>query len=70
MQMLTILLLLPVLEKEQEFEVFSTVSVSLDSNILLLNMRGHCLAKIKIENGTFLFRNVQYTCIMMNGRNS
>ena len=68
--MLTILLLLPVLEKEQEFEVFSTVSVSLDSNILLLNMRGHCLAKIKIENGTFLFRNVQYTCIMMNGRNS
>ena len=69
MQMLTILLL-PVLEKEQEFEVFSTVSVSLDSNILLLNMRGHCLAKIKIENGTFLFRNVQYTCIMMNGRNS
>ena len=70
MQMLTILLLLPVLEKEQEFEVFSTVNVSLDSNILLLNMRGHCLAKIKIENGTFLFRNVQYTCIMMNGRNS
>ena len=68
--MLTILLLLPVLEKEQEFEVFSTVSVSLDSNILLLNMRGHCFAKIKIENGTFLFRNVQYTCIMMNGRNS
>ena len=70
MQILTILLLLPVLEKEQQFEVFSAVSLSLDSNILLLNMRGHCLAKIKIENVTFLFRNMQYTCIMMNGRNS
>ena len=70
MQILTILLLLPVLEKEQEFEVFSAVSLSLDSNILLLNMRGPCLAKIKIENVTFLFRNVQYTCIMTNGRSS
>ena len=31
-------------------------------------MRGHRLAKIKIENVTFLVRNVQYTGIMMDGR--
>ena len=39
---------MPVLEKEQEFDVFSVISLSLDCNRLLLNMRGHCLAKIKI----------------------
>ena len=49
---------MPVLEKEQEFDVFSVVSLSSDCNILPLNMRGHCLAKIRIENVTFLFRNV------------
>ena len=38
---------MPILEKEQEFDVFSVASLNLDRNIFLLGMRGYCSPKVK-----------------------
>ena len=38
---------MPILEKEQEFDIFSVASLNLDRNILLLGMRGYCSPKVK-----------------------
>ena len=46
MRILTILRLMPILEKKEGFDVFSVASLNLDRNILLLSMRGYCSPKV------------------------
>ena len=53
---------MPILEKEQEFDVFSVASLNLDRNILLLSMREYCSPKVKkMKISFFFFKNEQYT---------